>query len=172
MTKPLPAWALQAATPDDHGAAQEAQLRGLLEIRLPDAQALRAWAKRQRWPAPLFGFERAFTAHMLASPANFALAVAGSGVEVIVPRRSYALTGDQIRELDVLYAARSPSGRPTGWDTLVEELRELRRAVEAGVAVTVESGGLLLSWQDFYQWAHGRYHMLEDGADRWIGDDS
>lgn len=28
------------------------------------------------------------------------------------------------------------------------------------------------SWQQFYTWAHGRYHMLEDGYDTWIGDDS
>lgn len=172
MTKPLPAWALQAATPDDHGAAQEAHRRGRLEIRWPAQQELRAWAKRQRWPTPLFDFEPVFTAHMLASTANFALAVADSGVELHLPRRSYALTSDQLRELDALYEARSPSGRPTGWAALVEELRELRRAVEAGVAVTVEDDGLLRSWQEFYQWAHGRYHMLEDGSDRWIGDDS
>jgi hypothetical protein len=38
--------------------------------------------------------------------------------------------------------------------------------------VTVEGDGLLRSWQEFYQWAHGRYHMLEDGADKWIGDDA
>jgi len=55
---------------------------------------------------------------------------------------------------------------------LVEDLREIRRAVEAGVAVTVEGEGLLLNWQGFYRWAHGRYHMLEDGYDKWIGDDS
>ena len=172
MTKPLPAWALQAAKPDDHGTAEEAHRRGRLEITWPDQRALRAWAKQQRWPTPLFGFEAAFTAHMLASPANFALAVADSGVEVTIPRRGYALTGERLRELDALYEARSPGGRPTSWDALVEELRELRRAVEAGIAVTVEGDGLLRSWQEFYQWAHGRYHMLEDGADRWIGDDS
>ncbi len=172
MTKPLSTWALQMATPDDHGAAAEAHRQGYLEITWPDHRALRAWATQQRWPTPLFGFERVFTAHMLASPANFALAVADSGVEVTLPRRSYALTGDRLRTLDALYAARSPDGRPTGWGALVEELRELRRAVEAGVAVTVEDAGLLRSWQEFYQWAHGRYHMLEDGSDRWIGDDS
>jgi hypothetical protein len=172
MTKPLPAWALRAATPDDHGTAEEAHRRGHLEITWPDQRALRAWATQQRWPTPLFDFERAFTAHMLASPANFALAVADSGVELYLPRRSYALTGDRLRTLDALYEARSPGGRPTDWDMLVEELRELRRAVEAGVVVTVEGDGLLRSWQEFYQWAHGRYHMLEDGSDRWIGDDA
>jgi hypothetical protein len=58
------------------------------------------------------------------------------------------------------------------WGVLVEELRALRRAVEAGVVVQVEDGPRLQTWQGFYEWAHGRYHMLEDGYDRWIGDDS
>jgi hypothetical protein len=54
----------------------------------------------------------------------------------------------------------------------VEALRELRRAVEAGVALQVEGGPDLRTWQEFYAWAHGRYHMLEDGYDPWIGDDA
>jgi hypothetical protein len=45
---------------------------------------------------------------------------------------------------------------------LVEELREIRRAGE---------GKTLRSFQSFYDWAHGRYHALEDGYDSWIGDD-
>ena len=50
--------------------------------------------------------------------------------------------------------------------------REIRRAVEAGVVVKVEGTQTVLkTWQSFYDWAHGRYHMLEDGYDSWIGDD-
>jgi hypothetical protein len=30
---------------------------------------------------------------------------------------------------------------------------------------------ILSSFQSFYDWAHGRYHVLEDGYDSWIGDD-
>lgn len=172
MTKHVPAWAQQAATSDDHGVAQEAHRQGRLDIRWPNASALRIWAKQHGWPTPLLGFEQAFTAHMLAAKEHFALAIQSSGIEVYIPRRSYAITRAQLGELDALYEQRSSSGRPTDWGVLVEELREIRRAVEAGVAVTVEGEGLLLSWQDFYQWAHGRYHMLEDGYDKWIGDDS
>jgi hypothetical protein len=63
--------------------------------------------------------------------------------------------------------------RPTRWGWLVEELREIRRAVEAGVVVKVEGTQTVLkTWQGFYDWAHGRYHMLEDGYDSWIGDDN
>jgi len=79
--------------------------------------------------------------------------------------------------LDALYEEREDMGglgpRPTGWGWLVEELREIRRAVEAGVVVKVEeTQTVLTTWQSFYDWAHGRYHMLEDGYDGWIGDDA
>ena len=79
---------------------------------------------------------------------------------------------EALRTLDAMYAARSPSGQPTSWRALVEELREIRRAIEAGAVVEVEGGGKLGTWQEFYDWAHGRYHMLEDGCDPWIGDDN
>lgn len=81
------------------------------------------------------------------------------------------ISAEKLKALDELYEARSPSGRPTSWRALVEELREIRRAVEAGTVVQVEGVGALKTWQAFYSWAHGRYHMLEDGCDSWIGDD-
>ena len=85
--------------------------------------------------------------------------------------RSVILT-EALRTLDAMYAERSASGRPTSWRALVEELRKIRRAIEAGAVVEIEGEGTLRTWQEFYSWAHGRYHMLEDGCDPWIGDDS
>ncbi len=82
------------------------------------------------------------------------------------------ISSEELKELDELYEARSPSGRPTSWGALVEELRAIRRTVEAGTVVQVEGAGALRTWQEFYTWAHGRYHMLEDGYDSWIGDDN
>ena len=109
---------------------------------------------------------------MLESRMNFTLAIDESGIEIQIPLREYTLSVAKRKELDALYAGRSPSGRPDEWGMLVEELRELRRVVEAGIVVQVEDGPRLQTWQGFYDWAHGRYHMLEDGYDRWIGDDS
>jgi hypothetical protein len=40
------------------------------------------------------------------------------------------------------------------------------------VVIRVDDTHTLHTWQDFYAWAHGRYHALEDGYDRWIGDDA
>lgn len=86
--------------------------------------------------------------------------------------RTYTITAEKLSAFEALYEERSTSGRPVSWGTLVEELRGIRRAVEAGIVVTVEGGQTLRTWQDFYHWAHGRYHMLEDGYDKWIGDDN
>ena len=85
--------------------------------------------------------------------------------------RSDTVSAEELRELDAMYEARSASGRPTSWVPLVEALREIRRLVEAGTVVQIEGGVTLRTWAEFYAWAHGRYHMLEDGCDPWIGDD-
>jgi len=88
-----------------------------------------------------------------------------------IPEKSRTISAEQLRELDRLYEKRSETGRPVAWGSLVEALREIRRAVESGVVVTVEGAPPMRSWQSFYNWAHGRYHMLEDGYDKWIGND-
>lgn len=166
-----PAWAMTRVEAEDYGAAQDSHIRGALQIKWPDLRELRAWCKRQGWPAPRFGFEAAFLAKLFDSQMNFVQAISESGIELTIPQREYTLSTERLKELDALYEARSSSGQPVGWGGLVEELREIRRAVEAGVVIQVEGGPTLGSWQDFYAWAHGQYHMLEDGADKWIGDD-
>jgi len=166
-----PEWAMQRVEAQDYPLARDAHLRGALRIQWPNMTELRAWSKRQGWPTPMFGFEGAFLARLLESSTNFTHAINESGIELHVPRRDYTLSTARLGELDGLYEARSASGQPYAWRSLVEELREIRRAVEAGVEVKVEGGPSFRSWQGFYEWAHGRYHMLEDGVDPWIGDD-
>jgi len=171
MNKKIPAWALRAATAEDQGLAQAAHRHGSMQITWPHAPALRIWAKQQGWPTPWFGFEEAFIATMLETKEHFALAMKQSGIAIYIPKQNYTISDERIRELDVLYEERSSMGYPNRWGVLVEELRAIRRAVEAGVEVHIEGEQPMLNWQHFYQWAHGRYHMLEDGYDKWIGDD-
>jgi hypothetical protein len=171
MKPTTPAWALRPANPDDQRVARAAHERGALQIAWPDRKALRSWARRAGWPTPRLGFEAAFVARLLADEASFALGLTGSGIQLHLPRQRCTISAETIAELDALYAARSPDGRPTRWDTLVDELRAMRRAVEAGVVLDIAGGPPLGTWGSFYDWAHARYHMLEDGADRWIGDD-
>jgi hypothetical protein len=171
MMPEVPGWALRAATAEDLGVVREAHGLGRAQVRWPDLKLLRVWAARQGWPAPRFGFEKAFLAKMLESEAAYRLAIEEGGIEVRVPRAEFTVSPERLAELDALYGERSAACRATGWGVLVEDLREIRRAVEAGVAVKIEGGPALRSWQEFYEWAHGRYHMLEEGADHWIGDD-
>lgn len=172
MAEHIPEWATREAGPGDLRVALDAQKRGSLQIALPDRKALRAWAERQGWPAPWLGFDAAFLARMLEDEASFDRAIRESGLGLRVPRQDCTIPAEKLRELDALYHERSESGQPAGWDRLVAELREIRRAVEAGAMVKVEGGPAMRSWQGFYDWAHGRYHALEDGYDGWIGNDS
>jgi hypothetical protein len=171
MKQEIPAWAMKAAGPEDLDAARSAHRRGTLRIRWPDRQALRDWARHRGWPVPWLAFETAFVTKMLEDQASFELALADSGFEAQIPRKDCTIPVDKLRELDAQYEDRSADGRPVSWGLLVEELREIRRAVEAGVAVTIEGGPVFHTWNGFYTWAHGRYHMLEDGYDQWIGTD-
>ena len=174
MNNNIPTWALRAATFEDQGFAKDAQQQGRMQIKWPNIKALRSWAKQQRWPTPWFGFEEAFINTMLESKENFELAINESGIAIHIPKQEHMISVEKLRELDALYEEREDMGgrRPTRWGQLVEELRQIRRAVEAGVVVKVEGTQTVLkTWQSFYDWAHGRYHMLEDGYDSWIGDD-
>jgi hypothetical protein len=163
---------MRKAEAEDYELVQAMQHQGTLQITWPNLDALRAWSRQQAWSTPWFGFKEAFLAQLYANQLNFVQAISTSGIELSIPLREYTLTTERQQQLDALYAERSSSGRPVSWGALVEELREIRRAVEAGVVIQVEAGPTLRSWQGFYAWAHGRYHMLEDGADQWIGDDN
>ncbi|MEZ4771005.1 MAG: hypothetical protein R2844_21625 [Caldilineales bacterium] len=169
-TTNLPAWALEEAAAGDRERTAKAQQAGTAQIDWPEKKALRNWARQQGWPAPRFGFDGRFLDTMFADDDNFALALRGSGVVIRIPVQQYVLPQEELQAFDDLYEERSEEGRPTGWGLLVEDLREIRRAVEAGVVVEID-GQKLKSWNSFYTWAHGRYHMLEDGYDSWIGDD-
>jgi hypothetical protein len=172
MKKDIPPWAMRTAQPEDLSFVRDSCRQGRTQIKWPDLEALRGWAKQQGWPTPWLDFKKAFTTKMIENQESLGLALKESGVEILIPKSDCAILADKLAELDALYEERSTDGRPTGWGMLVEELREIRRAVEAGVVVKIEGAQPLRTWQGFYDWAHGRYHMLEDGYDKWIGDDS
>lgn len=172
MTTTIPSWALRRAEAEDYELVQAMQQRGSLQITWPNLEGLRIWSQQQGWPTPWFDFKAAFLARLCANQLNFVQAISTSGIELSIPLHAYTLTTERLQQLDALYAERSPGGRPVSWGELVEKLRQIRRAMEAGVVIQVEAGPTLRSWQEFYAWAHGRYHMLEDGADQWIGDDN
>lgn len=184
---PPPRWALRKAAPGDRAAAARAWRDGVLrtnwepfalvyaELKL-DAPP-REWAETHGWRASWWAWfwnaDRVFLGHMLESDEHFELALAESDVELYLPKAEHTLSADDLWQLDTMYEATEDQGagrRPSRWGELVAALREIRRAVEAGVVVKVD-GRTLSSWGAFYAWAHERYGALEDGYDDWIGDD-
>ena len=172
MNIPPPDWAMKSARIEDYDRACSLKDRTAPQISYPERKALRAWAKARNWPTPLFFFEDAFLKTLFETQENFRLALEDSVVEIRLPIKHYAFPAKELAELDAMYEARGADGRPSEWGLLVTALREIRRAVEAGVTIEFEDGVKLTSWSSFYTWAHGRYHMLEDGFDSWIGDDT
>lgn len=161
----LPEWALRTADYRDRVAAAEARRLGVLEETWDGSQSQRSWAKKHGWPTPWLGFSKAFLDKMFESDDTYCLALQAPGLRLRIPKSSHTLTAQELAQFDEAYASRS-------WRWLVESLREIRRAVEAGVVVEVD-GTSLRSFDSFYQWAHGRYHALEDDVTTgWIGDDS
>jgi hypothetical protein len=154
---------MRRATADDRMDVKNAQAQSHMQTNWTTCDGLKSWAKKQGWPTPWFNFEDAFYQNMLENDANFALTLAESGLKITIPKAEYTISDEKLRELDQEYADHE-------WGYVVEGLREIRRAIEAGVVVHVD-GETLKSFDRFYTWAHDRYHALEDGYDSWIGDD-
>ena len=161
---PPPDWAYRSVNGSDREAVLEAHQAGTMLTNWGEAGDLKGWAKQQGWPTSWLNFESKFYETMLASDDNFGLAVTKSGLKIRIPKKEHTITAKTLAEFDSQYSD------PQSWRWLVEDLREVRRAVELGVVVLVEDKRLD-SFESFYSWAHGRYHMLEDGADEWIGMD-
>lgn len=164
VRKLLPDRFYRPVTPADRKAVAVAHKEGLMRTNWMEAGDLKGWAKQQGWPTTWLNFESKFYETMLANDDNFALAVSESGLQIIIQKTEYTISAEELETFDGMY------DNPQNWRWLVESLREVRRAIEAGVVVHVEDK-TLTSWSSFYNWAHGRYHMLEDGADEWIGMD-
>ena len=162
MNHHLPSWAVTRATAQDRQATKQAYKRGTMQTNWHECSALKTWAKQQGWLTPLFSFQTAFFKKMLEDDETFALALT-SGLKITIPKPEYTFSNKYLQKLDKQYENRE-------WRWLVADLREMRRAVEAGVVVHID-GKKLISFDTFYSWAHGRYYRLEDGYDSWIGDD-
>lgn len=135
-----------------------------MRIKWPESRAIRTWARKQGWPAPWFIFDEGFIKRMLESDENFELALRESGIEVTIPVTYYTVSEKALKAFDEAYEERS-------WVWLVEELRDIRRALDADVVVEID-GRTFGSFGRFYEWAHARYYALEDDAGTgWIGSD-
>ncbi len=165
MSMAIPDWAMRQAGPSDRLNVKKAAEKNRLVYNWYQVPDLRKWAKRQGWPTPWLSFASKFLETMLENDQNFTLVLDQTDLVFQIPVQEYSIDDGTLAEFDQMYKARE-------FLDLVDELRDIRRAVEVGVKVHID-GQTLKSWGGFYSWAHGRYYLLEDDTGSgWIGDDS
>ena len=165
MAMEIPDWALRRAGPSDRLDVQKAVKRNRLVYNWYEVPNLKQWARSQGWPTPWLTFSSKFLETMLANDENYALVLSQTDLVFQIPKKEYSIDDSKVAEFDKLYQDRE-------FSELVDELRDIRRAVYAGVKVLVD-GRKLMGSSSFYNWAHGRYYLLEDDPNSgWIGDDS
>lgn len=159
----LPSWAVRQSTSIDWQAAKKAYEAGTAKIEIRNHATLRQWMKGKGWKTPWIFLQQSFIKQLFANDKNYRTVLQDRIINLLIPRKTVSLSEKQLKEIDESYEAKS-------WSYVVEALREIRRVVEAGVVVNTE-GKSLKSWNDWYSWAHARYGLLEEGSDKWIGDD-
>ena len=159
----LPAWAITKATAPDRAIAKKAYEDGTAKIVFRDYASLRQWMKDNGWKKPWLFLRKSFIKQLFAHDENYRLVLRERIVEIRIPKKNVTISDKQLKDIDESYDERS-------WSYVVEALREMRRAIEAGVVIQVD-GKTLKSWNEWYTWAHSRYYLLEEGSDKWIGDD-
>ena len=159
----LPNWALTEATELDWTSAKKAYQDQTAKIVLRHPEALRSWMKGKGWKRPWLFLQESFMKQLFASDENYRLVLREHIAEIRIPKKNVVISDKKLQSMDDDYDERS-------WGALVEELREIRRVVEAGTEVEID-GKKLNSFNSFYTWAHARYKLLEEGSDKWIGDD-
>jgi hypothetical protein len=159
----LPTWAVRKATSSDREEAAKAYKVGTAKINIRNDASVRSWMKDKGWKRSWLFLQESFIKQLFFSEENYRLALKDKVVEILIPKTMVTISEKRLNDIDQSYADRS-------FSYVVESLREMRRAVEAGVTIEVD-GKELKSWNSWYTWAHARYHLLEEGSDEWIGDD-
>ncbi|MCB0689644.1 MAG: hypothetical protein KDC53_24055 [Saprospiraceae bacterium] len=147
----------------DWELVKKAHQAGTVKIELLNDASLRSWMKGNGWKSSWIFLEESFKKQLLSEEWKYRQALEGGIVEIMIPKDKVNISGETLKDLDESYEERS-------WSSLVESLRDMRRAVEAGVILEVE-GKPIKTWNAWYSWAHSRYPGLEEGSDLWIGDD-
>ena len=170
----LPRWAIKKASQNDYKFTETAYRNGSCRLIWPIGNTIRIWAKQQGWPTSWMFFKTRFIKKVFENESNFALALQQSGLIIMIPLESYQYPESELKIMDKWYNNRKDMDelgmRPIDWGFLVESLREIRRATEAGVKIDIDNQ-TLASTSDFFTWANSRYPLLAEGNDSWYGDD-
>ncbi len=159
----IPSWALTKAGTEDRKAVKKAFEKKNAHFVFKDRKKLKPWMKSKKWRTSWLFPEQSFYRALFENDENFQTALSENVVEIFLPKSTYEIPDKEIQEIDQHYEQEE-------WDWAVESLREIRRAIDAGVVIQIGDQEFT-SAGSFYTWAHKRYHILEEASDKWILDD-
>ena len=159
----VPNWALTRARFEDRIKVKKAFEKRNAHFVFKDRKKLKSWMKSKKWRTSWLFPEKSFYQALLANDENFQTALSENVVEILVPKSTYKVPEKEIEKIDQYYEQEE-------WDWAVECLREIRRAIDAGVVIKIGDQQFTTAGS-FYTWAHKRYHILEEASDKWILDD-
>lgn len=156
----LPKWALEKAGPQDRVRAQDAYQRKTGHFIAPEWPSLREWMRAREWKYSWLSKETAFYKQCFRNDDNFRAVLEDQIAELWIPKQSHQVSEDDLASIDKDYSDRA-------WSSAVAQLKDLRRAIDAGITIKVD-GRTFTSSGSFYTWVHKRYHALEEASDDWI----
>lgn len=168
MTKYLPSWAYQAASPQDYQRVLKAQEKNYLKYSwAPDYRSREAWMKKNQLE---FSPSRsdAEILNLILNEENFyQSALKESGLQLMIPIQHYKLSPEKLAHMDACYEKTNEQGQLIGWTELVNDLRNLFRLIDAGVTIQIGKKHFE-AFTPLYSWAYARYRALEEGYDEWF----
>lgn len=156
----LPTWALEKAEPQDRDRARNAYQKKTGRFTITNRATLKDWMKAQAWKQSRFALEGSFYKQCFQDDDYFRTALEEQVVEMWIPKQSHQVSKTDLASMDKDYNDRE-------WAAAVAQLKDIRRAIDAGVTIEVD-GQTFKSSGSFYNWAHKRYHSLEEASDDWI----
>lgn len=158
----LPNWALEKAGPHDRVRAKEAYEKETGRFTVPNRVSLKDWMKAQGWKRSWISLEGSFYKQCFQDDSLFQLALKEEMVDIWIPKEVCQISVADLASMDKDYDAQD-------WSTAAAKLRDIRRAIDAGVIIEID-GQSFKSSGSFYTWTHQRYHALEEISNEWMMD--
>ena len=158
----LPNWALEKAGPHDRVRAKEAYEKETGRFTVPNRVSLKDWMKARGWKRSWISPEGSFYKQCFRDDSLFQLALKEEMVDIWIPKQTHQVSKADLAGIDQDYQTQD-------WSAAVAKLRDIRRALDAGVTIEID-GQPFKSSGSFYTWAHKRYHALAEISNDWMMD--
>jgi hypothetical protein len=158
----LPNWALEKAGPNDRVRSKAAYQQKTGRFTVPNRVSLKDWMLARGWKRSWLSPEGSFYKQCFQDDVLFQLALKDQMIDIWIPKAMHQVSAANLAAIDEDYQQKD-------WSAAVAQLRDIRRAIDAGITIELD-GQTFISSGAFYTWAHQRYHVLEEISNDWMMD--